>query len=595
MHLHRDELLSQKVWRLPTSALYDSDELLISWADLIPLHEGTRHQRAYLTKSLRGFLLCTLPDSARGEYDASSVLARFRALRCLVRWMIERDIWRLSSLEVDDLYEFIQSRKARNSDDRPSLATLKGWLRLFAQMWVYRDGYSASLRFDPRKFESDILLRARGRETLRYKAIPEESALPLIFDALTWMEDYAPLVTSVAHQYWKIAEKVGVSKSGATKARHKLLVELDSNEHWQEICRMLGPVSRRASTLAKAISHTQAAAIILLLFTAGIRSRELTRLDTDCIVARQENGCEAIYLKGVAAKKHGRQREWAFFEPLASVIRNTRDMFAPACRSDQSPLFVVGNSKLALNRRPTRRILPGTLGRRIREFANASYRRDRPKISRLHPHACRKTFATFVAKRDKRALESLAWQFGHAYAAFTDGVYVGSDFELAEILAEADRQALTTALERLLEAPSLGGKGGTAIIAARDQLRAEGRFRGKRALRSLVEKLISQNVKVAPCDWGYCVYSQTLSACSGSENGPNPIERSPDVCAGCRNFAVTDEYKGWWNERVRRDSEFLKRPNLPEQTVVIVSKQIASGMRVLQELEDKARAMNLEK
>lgn len=71
--------------------------------------------------------------------------------------------------------------------------------------------------------------------------------------------------------------------------------------------------------------------------------------------------------------------------------------------------------------------------------------------------------------------------------------------------------------------------------------------------------MIADGIKLAPCHWGYCVYVEQLSACHGDESGPNEIERSPDVCARCSNFAVTEAHRPWWEARFRADEVFLQK------------------------------------
>ena len=48
----------------------------------------------------------------------------------------------------------------------------------------------------------------------------------------------------------------------------------------------------------------------------------------------------------------------------------------------------------------------------------------------LNTHQGRKTFARFVAKRDRTGLHALQKHFGHVSLAMTDRGYVGTDFAL---------------------------------------------------------------------------------------------------------------------------------------------------------------------
>jgi integrase len=52
------------------------------------------------------------------------------------------------------------------------------------------------------------------------------------------------------------------------------------------------------------------------------------------------------------------------------------------------------------------------------------------------PHQFRKTFARFVAKRDRTQLFALSDHFKHVSIAMTAKSYVGSDFKLQELISE---------------------------------------------------------------------------------------------------------------------------------------------------------------
>lgn len=187
--------------------------------------------------------------------------------------------------------------------------------------------------------------------------------------------------------------------------------------------------------------------------------------------------------------------------------------------------------------------------------------------------------------RDKNALEALSYHYGHVHKAITDGSYGGSDIELRALLSEESRKDLGRALTDLIGSDQIAGKGGAAIRA----LRQEVKFRGKKGLKFLVEKLISEGVQLAPCNWGYCVYCRALSACRGDDSGPNEANRSPDVCAGCANFAATEHHRLWWEVRFERDERFLQRTGLGEQTITIVTRRLNNTVQILKHLNDRSR------
>jgi len=343
------------------------------------------------------------------------------------------------------------------------------------------------------------------------------------------------------------------------------------------------------AVLRRALDLADGAAFTLVLFVEGMRVSELVRLDTGCLKTEYtSDGTVVQRLHGIGAKQGGRRRAWITTDEVIEAIDYLDKSFVGPrtlgikALAINSRSCLRGGSVVALGNRPTR-IKRGVVATRMRRFASARERRV-PVQQRMHPHVARKTFARFVVSRDKRALEALAYHFGHVYESITDGSYVGSDIELQKLLSEESRRDLERALTDLVTSPKVGGKAGTAMAAVRDGLRS--RFRGKSGLKRLVEKLINEGVQLAPCNWGYCVYSQTLSACHGDSLGPNEAMRSPDVCAGCSNFAVTERHRPWWEARLERDDQFLKSDSLPSQTIAFVSQRRLNSARVLTDLND---------
>ncbi|MEM8511681.1 integrase [Massilia sp. MP_M2] len=576
-------------WVFESTALYDNQDSTIVWANLIPLSMGTKHQRNYLMKSMKGFFVASSISMVTGaQYDQSTLQVRYRYIVTLVRWMVAKNLWRLSALTTSDFVDFMQGRRGKFHTHRPAESSIENWLTVAELMWLHRQQYVGSIRFYPTILRGEIYARCRPTTPRPFKAIPEEAALPLIQDALVWIERYGPYVTSLTAQFWEAKyAQVGLSRKEKYTRSKEFFDSLESDKNFISIKNMLAPdMVKGYDILTKAVMHTQGATIVVLLFVLGLRNRELVRLDSNCISVEHELSGDAYYIHGIAAKKGGQARKWAIFEPIVQIVRNIIEQSALLRKySGSKALFLHGSRPLSSPRLKGKRIEPLSVAKRMRLFAIAPYRSERPIISRLHPHAARKTFSRFAVKRDKNALEPMAWQYGHAYAQFTDGVYVGSDIELVEMMHEDDRAELARSLESLLRSERIGGKAGVALEKARDEFCQHLRFKGKAALRTLVKRLIAEKVQIAPCDWGFCVYSMPLSACEGSETGPNIAKRSPEICAGCTNFVVSEKNAFWWNSRIVRDERYLNESNLPEQSVALVSRRLSISRRVLASIQ----------
>lgn len=585
-------------WYLATNELFDGEKgtPYIDWSTLLSeAHGGSKHQRSYLIQSVKGFMnaLIESPGDRRTReqrefFAHGTVLNWYWEVRHLVNWMTARGVWRFSSLSAEDLYSFIEERKQRR-DGRGLVSAHTRFFRMHVlrQMWRLRKRYSASLKVNPLTVEIPVKME-RFRSS--WRAIDEPAALALIRDAIQWVDATGPFLIEAMDNIWDESLVVGLTKSQKSVARSQLYKRLEQTEEISRLRLVLGMQSESTyRVLRAALTYTYGACVTIILFLVGLRLSELCRLDHDCLSppTNAENG-DMLRLYGIAAKQGGRQRHWIASSEIEKAVkqilgltRNVRQVTGrkPLWLTHQSGSFFRSGFKV---QRPDAGVLTGYL----KKFCCASFRSEAPTIQRIHPHAARKTFARFVVLRNKAALGPLARHFGHICSSITDGSYVGSDIELQKMLSEEGRTDLARNLMDLLNAPLVAGKAAETITKVRSQTPA---FKGYKGLSRLVDKLIDEGVQLAPCDWGYCIYSQALSACRGNDRGPNEVHRSPDVCSTCANFAATDQHRPWWEARLRREDEFLKRPGLTEQTMAWASRRRANSARIVAGLLPRSR------
>jgi integrase len=589
-------------WLLNTNALFEGDEHIIDWRTLLPEDAGTNHQRQYILRSCKSFMraMIAAPRVTRGRDVASgTVMNWFTLLRQLVRWMIARDIWLLSKLTTEHISVYLDHCSTRSDNKkRVTQSTYRSHRRLIQQMWELRTEYSAPLRFNPSTLF--LITEPRTRETTPWKPLDEHIALPLIQDALKWVDTYGNYLVSRLSEIWSITKNsVGLSKISHTRRNAQLCSKLDDDDLFFEIRQKLGILDAiPIKALEAAARVTEGACITIILFLVGIRVRELTSLNAGCALESiDENGNPIYHLKGFAAKDDGKERTWAMTAPVKQAIKILEEMHTHSrSRWNDQALIMQPRNGVGLTDpiRRSRRIAPVLISKRLISFANAAFRGPLPDSIRLHPHAARKTFARYVVMRDRRALESLAHHFGHVHRSITDGAYIGSDLELERLISEESRIDLAKGLLDLLASSHVGGKAGVALQGVRENHLGKPGFRGKKGLTRLVDKLIADGVQLAPCDWGYCVYSQALSACKGTAKGPNDAHRSPGTCSTCSNFAVTERHREWWETRYRREEEFLRQSTLPAQTIDIVRLRLSETTNVLVGLNNvKRTSMNI--
>ncbi|HDA7926283.1 TPA: integrase, partial [Staphylococcus aureus] len=202
----------------------------------------------------------------------------------------------------------------------------------------------------------------------------------------------------------------------------------------------------------------------------------------------------------------------------------------------------------------------------------------------LNTHQGRKTFARFVGRRDRTGLHALQAHFGHVTRAMTDRGYVGTDFALDDLIDRHAQEETRAALEEVLTATTLGGKGGR-MIAARS------RFRGRTRdgdVQTYVRFLMEEtDLRLGVCDWGYCVYRIETAACLGDERGPNPVLRTESTCLTCANFAVTAKHRSVWQERRARNASLLDQPGLDHVSRKLAETRIIECDRILTELDSE--------
>ncbi|PRE93265.1 site-specific integrase [Burkholderia multivorans] len=580
------------VWRIKASRLQPDGDLTISWGEVIPARVGTKHQRHVLLSSAKAlYLLMYGPTNPRRKsYSPTTLCQGFSRLRMIVRWMVARNLWRFSDIDADHLLEFFHGIKPRGSS--PCETTVNRWIYEFSLMWELRGKYPYPIRVDIALLENEIRTRVRTRPAQPWSALDDDVAFALIRDGLTWLDQFGIFVQEVVHDAWKESERsVGLRRWERRKRSKTFYSMVATDPRYQKLCDALTITAPVHQTLGLALSVTEGACVFLLLVLVGFRASELIALNVDCLAMDGvDKDFPLVYLNGPAAKKRGAMRRWVAGDPVPRIVEylatltsfrisgNRRSEALLVQRPTGAPMFIHG--------RRLRRWTPTALMRRLRMFAAAGVRADAVQAASIHPHMLRKTFAQLAVKRDKSRLESVAAQLGHAYRSFTDDCYVRPDHELFRLLKEQDRLELARGLEQLLTCNSLGGKAASAIERIRSQA-AE--FRGRKSLTALISNLIDKGVQLAPCDWGYCVYSKVHSACRGDDRGPNEIYRSPDVCGGCRNFVVTAEHRSWWEARVRDEEAFLARPGLPEQTRLLVDGRLRTSRNVLAQLVTKSK------
>lgn len=586
-----------RVWRFWEHPLYSASALTIDWETLFSdLPQGTKHQREYLKVSAKELMyeLILFSESRVGRLSPGTVMLTFMRLRCLIKWMVTNNVWRFNLLTATDCLIFLQSRVRRKGLLRgENVLTVTNrvideYVTLMENMWILRAKYTSPLRFSPKPIEGVTEIISQCRETLPWKPLQISEAIQILSSAFAWQRYYTIIFSIEEVSRSERTKWVGITKKEKVRRSKLLYGEIEASDHGRLIRQITGDQKSQFSMVyAEAVRCALSASMLIILLFSGMRIGEVLSLRRKCLEQiRHSDGQMYWYANGIAGKKNGMRRKWIMSAPAVEAIKFVEELARPlkdTCHD--TPLFLIrrGGTNTITHSTVLERMKSATANKLLRYFIKNRVDAESSLASKFHAHRARKTFARFVTLRDKRALESLAHHYGHLYAAFLDQSYVGTDFDLTDLLREENEREMREGLTSLLNATAIGGKAGSKLMEFRDSQVSQQKFRGKLALKSMVDKLLNDGVILAPCDWGYCVYAKDLSMCKGSDVAPSIERRSPSVCASCSNFAVTEVQLSWWERRYNEQELFLRK-ELPDQTRRVVENQFTFTQKILTDL-----------
>jgi integrase len=582
-------LITKNIWYLGNHPLYERNNRL-DWEKFHFDRISSKYERYKLRKSAKKFLYVLFENTYPDGQNPGTLNGWVIHLRLLIRWMISQEIYSFKVLSEKNLYDYLQERVKANQGNLSKRAIRKH-ITLFEKLWEFRFQYPHALQIDPAKIDIFHKVLRKGAIAKQWNSVPIEITLPLVKDAIHWLENDAETTL-------RLIELINASRGslvGLTKLQrykkcnYALETVINSHPEFKQYQEKLLLTDKRSKDILRiSMKLSIGAAIVIILFLTGIRVSELLSFKVGCCIERTHtDGQKYWYIQGVGAKKNGASKEWIIPSPVVMAV-NYLERLHSVLMPDRKYLYLFefpcNFATLPFPYIQVKKYWSSDIGDLMRQFAYSKIRGASSIIgnTRLHPHQARKTFAKYVVLRDKRGLEALAQHYGHLYTSILDKFYVGTDFELHHLMDEESQKDLEAGLNDLLSCEILGGKAGEKLTKIREI--ANTKYRGKSVLDSIVKKMINEGVVLAPCDWGYCVYTKDQSACKGTDNAPNPIFREPNTCANCNNFAVTQKHKKWWEERVVRDEEFLKLKNLPEQSITIVQSRLNKSISVLQQL-----------
>jgi len=452
------------------------------------------------------------PPEGRMPLRKGTIGGHFSHIRFLVRWMAAENVRCFRDLDRDTVDQFVEMLRARPGRNGAllSLSTAEGHLGTIRTFHMQSDKLEdAPLMAPPR-------VAAIGKRHWKpyggHPYTPDEIVVPLISGAIELLGEPANQILALRDRLEDLYERL--------QPRHQ-----GRRLHWHIRRAMLAepcPCSDRYPNpewplrrLAFMLDRLGDACFVVIAYLVGARASEILGLQEGCLERRAADGDgeDYVYLVGTITKtsrtEHGDIHRWLAPEPVQRAIHILERLSAPL--RELSGMRYLWLHQLGYGRSPlptkmpvgqlTSSMVNVRMNERLAPFlALPDHRGD---TWRLTTYQGRKTFSRFIGRRDRTGLTALQRHLGHVHRAMTDRAYVGTDFELAELIDDQTAEETRKALEDLLLAPYVAGKAGI-MLSERSPFR--GRTRPGDVDVYITEILAETDMRLAVCDWGYCLY-----------------------------------------------------------------------------------------
>jgi integrase len=597
----RDSHWDDVQWVLaPTSAVHEDRPVVIRWDFTLPNARRFTHRPygALLESSRRHLALLRVgPSRSRTGCTAPSLRMYFQCMRTLIRWMIQERLQRFADLDAELVADFARSvrRRRGRKGSMISRETLSHYYRVLIGLYRHRGTVRDALQIDPFPGLSVRAATPGMDEGRPASYTPDIVAVPLIQGAIEFLNATAFRALAVRESCLQSYQRLRAAKVDRRAARLAVLSALKD----VTIDTPLGPYRLHSYwSLTILVDYLYSACFVILSYLVGLRISEILHLQAGCVRPFSQPGSDAspsiAVIVGTIYKSesyHGRHHQWIAPPPAVHAITVLEALSEPhRMRSSRGDLW----------QRPRVRSfgidewLPDTaLTLRVSDTPRTNARVNqfvkwlrlplcKGRRWKFSSHQGRKTFARFVALRDRTAIYALAQHLGHRDVRQTDQGYVSTDYQLhQEIETEVLDQSIS-AWELMLSARTLGGRMGAEVLARRPRFRGS---RVKQEIRAYARMLAETGLTLGVCEWGYCVYREEVSACHGSPTAPDPVRREPSTCVRCKNFSLTQAHRPYWIEQVERHQRLLNDPDLPTQTLKIARTRLDEARALIRSMD----------
>jgi len=521
----------------------------------------TDRRHALLLDAAKKFLwsMATDPPTGRKRASPSSLASHGQTLIVIMRWMLAEGYTTFSMLDaaaVERLRAWLRTRPGRRKGTG-SIAPMTAvhYLLLLKDLYRQRKKLDDAPLDDP--LPTETTFEAAGVTRTNKGAIPfipDAVAVAVLSKAVIWVERHADAILE-ARDVWREAfDGNGIASTDRRTASGRALKALKA------ACIVGSDGERIDSTyhMRRLVARLTDACFVVIAGFVGMRVSEILSIEAGAIERRAigKTGIKQAYVVARMFKtvddRSGRIERW--LAPDA-VVRAVEVMERVSLRMRQ----VSGRRELFLVKGwQPEQFVPITnmhIGFRINEFAacvGVPHHEGKPWA--FSPHQFRKTFARFIARKDRSQLLALADHFKHASVAMTSKGYVGNDFDLKQLISHEGQAETAVALDRFLASDRLAGRMGERITGMNAAFRGRA---GEQVRKDYIAFILGEtDLAIHACDYGWCVFQNETARCGG-DVGPSEIGRSPATCLGCANFVVDARHRGYWQDRHKRNQDLV--------------------------------------
>jgi hypothetical protein len=503
-----ESLWADPQWRLenPTPGLSGFIST-IQWD--IDLPDGTSlldPQWADLLDSLRRFVWSLLVDPREGKsFKATTMATISRMVALLVQWMVANGFQRISELDNDASWEYVEhvsGAATEEEDDGPTVGVV--WQRLHIITLLHKQSSALADAgispmpeppFDGRSpfdVAKEVAVRVEGR----IPPLPDGVAMATMTAAErmigTPAEDVIALqdIYLVAYRQGGPGNHLGPGESlpVRTHAARVAVALFQFSTLADEQAPWHAPIDTRPRRgngqqdfvldIRGLINDIRNACVIVLQSHVGQRISEVVGLKAgadaetglpSCITLRtSRTGLNTVfYLKGLVSKIHSKEMEWvigarpvgsSYLPPPVRALTVLERLYRPWREMGERDDLIVSFSanrglpkgKHSIGRAYSNKICKGQQDF-VREYVDLGALGNDPEMEvyrdgrGLRTHQWRKAFALWVIRTDSRMLPHLSQHFKHLSLAMTEQGYIGNDPELIKAM-DAVRQQMTTRL-----------------------------------------------------------------------------------------------------------------------------------------------------